>query len=108
MARTMKAVNGPTEGFERLTYDELEERCSACSGTGHDRTIQWKNWYQMVSKHVSDHYSLTRAIELFGDEPPSDVVDCGECQGAGSIPTALGASLLGFIHRHRKQVLADS
>jgi hypothetical protein len=94
---------------------ELEHPCEGCEGTGAVYSDAWRDWNRRYDEARADAERrrateqmdgrwldpTLRALEEEMDSLGDEEVPCGECDGAGTQPTAKGAALLEFLGRRR-------
>lgn len=79
-------VHGYTNGGEQVTVRLVLDRpCRDCRGDGLIQSSEWAEYFERGAT---------------GEEPAEpEELPCGECEGAGSVPTQQGAALLRFLRR---------
>jgi hypothetical protein len=90
----------------------LDARCSVCAGTGMVYSEEWRAWNEQHDASAPKRANFAEYDEWDAcmrewerNHPMPDgneEVHCGECDGAGAIPTAAGSVILALVDRYRR------
>lgn len=89
----------------------LDGVCETCSGSGIVGSELWAAWlrrYEHEERRLENERPaldrgliVDRATSYAGPEPAeSEELECGDCEGRGTVPTDVGLIILDFVRRY--------